>query len=271
MKNAKQIVKLLFVTTIILFFISAPAQELLVIESKNLPKNDSVYIFTPDDYNTSKTYPVVYLLHGYGGDYGTWNRVTAVQDYADKYDFIIVCPDGLYESWYVNSPVKSDSKYEDFFFKELYTTINKKYKTDKKNIFITGLSMGGYGSLYLFAKNTGKFKAAGSTSGLLDLLPFAQNFGLPKIFGNSSTHKQNFIDYSIISFIDALKKSKYHIITDCGTEDPFYSQNKDFFEKCSNAGVKISFSYRPGDHNRDYWKESIKDHFQYFYYLSNKN
>ena len=47
--------------------------------------------------------------------YRQWNTIINVQKYADAYGFIIVCPDGLKDSWYINSPRKQMSKFEDFF------------------------------------------------------------------------------------------------------------------------------------------------------------
>src|SRR5439155_2587786 len=52
--------------------------------------------------------PVVYLLHGYSGDFSNWiNKVPALKSYADDYRLMIVCPDGDYSSWYFDSPVDS--------------------------------------------------------------------------------------------------------------------------------------------------------------------
>ncbi len=247
------------------------SQNLYIANTKYLPENDTVLIFIPDNYNnTHKRFPVMYMLHGYGGNYKTWNKIIDLQKYANNYEFIIVCPDGLYDCWYINSPVNNKYQFENFLIKELYSYINNTYRTNKDNIFITGLSMGGYGALHIFAGNTNKFKSAGSTSGLLDPLPFGQYYGLEKILGNINSNKQNYIDFSIFSCIAKLKKNRFHLITDCGVDDPFFLQNKMFFDLCSKSGVKISFTHTAGNHNREYWQESIKEHFKYFYYLSNK-
>ncbi len=252
-----------------ILFCSISAQKLHVFKTEFLPKRDSVYVFAPQNHNKSDcTYPVIYMLHGYGGNYKTWSNISPLQEYSNKYGFIIVCPDGLYDTWYINSPVNKRIKFENFFINELYPFINENYKADKENIFITGLSMGGYGALHLYKNNINKFKAVGSTSALLDLAPFSESFGLPLVLGKYKTSKQNYIDYSIFNYLEKLKKSKYHIFIDCGLEDPFYRQNLEFFDKCKKAEINISFTYRPGDHNRGYWRESIKDHFVYFYYLS---
>jgi len=57
--------------------------------------------------------PVVYLLHGYSGNYSNWiTKVPDLKKYADEYKLLIVCPDGDYSSWYFDSPVDPSMRYE---------------------------------------------------------------------------------------------------------------------------------------------------------------
>ena len=105
------------------------------------------------------------------------------QKYADKYGFILICPDGLYDSWYINSPALRGSQYQDFFFFDLVPRMEKAFRVDKKNVFITGLSMGGHGALYLFSQNSSVFRAAGSLSGAVDLKTCYTDYGIPLYLG----------------------------------------------------------------------------------------
>ncbi|MFX9004248.1 alpha/beta hydrolase-fold protein, partial [Acinetobacter baumannii] len=76
---------------------------------------------TPDSYQHTKNhFPVVYLLHGYSGDYANWIKLAPkIKQYTNDYQLIIVCPDGGYSSWYVDSPIDSSYKYETFVANEL--------------------------------------------------------------------------------------------------------------------------------------------------------
>ena len=147
----------------------AKAQDQLVYQSRNLPRADTTWVFKPKNYQQKEKLPVIFLLHGYSGNYKQWHNIMDAQKYADEYGFIIVCPDGLFSSWYINSPVKKDWQYENFFFQELYPDIQKKYKADPNKVFISGLSMGGHGALYLFIQHQELFAGAGSTSGGIKL------------------------------------------------------------------------------------------------------
>ncbi|RYD69856.1 MAG: esterase, partial [Sphingobacteriales bacterium] len=129
-------------------FFSSFAQKQVLFTSKNLPVADTVWVFTPKNITKKDKVPAVFLLHGFGGNYKQWNNIMDAQKYADEYGYILICPDGLIKSWYLNSPVKADWQYENFFFDELLPKIKKDYPVDTANIFITGLSMGGHGALW---------------------------------------------------------------------------------------------------------------------------
>ena len=117
--------------------------------------------------------------------YRQWKTIINVQKYADAYGFIIVCPDGLKDSsWYINSPRKQMSKFEDFFFKDSYPTIKKKYRVEDEQIFITGICLGGHGALNLFSKRPELFRVAGGLGGVLDLSVESANTSLQNILGS---------------------------------------------------------------------------------------
>lgn len=99
----------LILTTLIVF-----GQKQIVIKSEYLNAPDTVWIFSPNDYDSKEAVPVIFLLHGWSGNYHQWDDIINCQEYANDYGTIIVCPDGLYDSWYLNSPVVSENQYESF-------------------------------------------------------------------------------------------------------------------------------------------------------------
>ena len=155
-------------------------------------------VFKPDNYDSNNKYPLLFMLHGHGGDYKQWSEIIDLQHYANQYNFIIVCPDGHYDSWYVDSPILKESQFETYFFYTLVPDIFNNYKTDSANIFITGLSMGGHGAINLFLNYPGFFESAGSTSGILDLLPFPGNWGIKNVLGDQKNYYENWIKHSAI-------------------------------------------------------------------------
>lgn len=247
-----------------IFCYSASAQKQIIFNSKNLPQADTTWVFTPKKLNKKHKIPAVILLHGYGGNYKQWDKIMDAQKYADEYGYILICPDGLIKSWYLNSPAKKDWQYENFFFDELLPKIKTDFPVDTTNLFITGLSMGGHGALWLFLKQPNLFKSAGSTSGGVNLMDAVGKFGVPELLGNPEKESDIWSNYSVIKNIDKLKDSKKEIIFDCGPSDFFYQSNNALKQKCDSLKINATYISQPGSHNSAYWKKSIKQQFEFF-------
>ncbi|RYG20430.1 MAG: esterase [Chitinophagaceae bacterium] len=261
--------KLVLACFLFLYGCVALAQDQLVYKSKNLTKPDTTWVFKPQNYQQKEKLPVLFLLHGYSGNYKQWDKIMDAQKYANEYGMIIVCPDGLFSSWYINSPVKSDMQFESFFFDELFPDIKAKYKIDAANVFISGLSMGGHGALYLFIKHPELFKSAGSTSGGIQLSDGFGKYGLGEILGNPPATSELWQKYSVTTLIDQLKGNKKPFIFDCGSDDFFYQSNNALKQKCDELKLNATYISQPGAHNRAYWAKSIKQQAEFFKALIN--
>jgi enterochelin esterase-like enzyme len=156
--------------------------ESLSLKSEILGRDVFYSIYLPPDYQISKrSYPVVYLLHGGGGNETHWVQFCEANVTADRLiasreipSMILVMP-AAGRTRYIND-FEGETRYEDMFVQELMPFIDKNYRTrrgvgeftDKKFRAVSGFSMGGYGSLMLTLHNTDKFIAcvAYSASGL---------------------------------------------------------------------------------------------------------
>lgn len=250
------------------------AQTQHVLTSPYISKPDTVWVFTPVNYNDNQsgTYPVVYLLNGWSGTYHQWNDITDCQDYANRYGFIIVCPDGLYDSWYINSPAVQSSRYADFFFLDLMPFISGKYRIDPGNIFITGLSMGGHGALYLFESKPELFRSAGSLSGALELAACWNEYGIDRLLGIRGKRSGIRVleKFSVTGHVDEIAASGKTIIITCGTSDQFYTVNQEFRIACEEYRIPLTCITSPGGHDYAYWKSAIGYHFDFFSKMSHE-
>lgn len=261
-----------FLCILPLFFCSAlKGQDLLVLNSEHLKTADTVLVFKPAKKNDSVKYPVVYLLHGHSANYRSWSKLVDLQALADTYQFVVVCPDGLRKSWYMNSQKQEDVNYEDFFLKELLPRINKAYRTDPAKTFVTGASMGGFGAMHLFLNHPDVFLSAGSTSGVLNLRHSGfKKTTLADLLGEYTEENKAFDDFSPVNRLDKLKGLNKTLIFDCGTEDYLYKANNQFRQKCDELKIRATYIAQPGGHTGGYWSKSIKAHFSFFYELANK-
>jgi len=256
--------KLLFVLILIFGFIYVLVNNFTTAHETSTGYFNNYLVFEPDIYDSTNEYPLLFMLHGYSGDYKQWSEIVDLQNYANQCKFIIVCPDGHYDSWYVDSPILKESQFETYFFNTLVPDIFNKYNIDTTNVFITGLSMGGHGAINLFLDHPGFFKSAGSTSGILDILPFPDKWGIKNVLGDQKNNFENWIKHSAIYNLDKITDLNKSIIVDCGTEDFAFDVNKRFRDSCTVHGIDLTFIQSHGNHSREYWAKSIIKHFEFF-------
>ena len=168
--------------------------DTLLVNSPAMNKDVQVVVGTPDAAFGKKAVacPVIYLLHGYGGNAKTWIGVKPdLPQIADEKGIIFVCPDGK-NSWYWDSPKDPSYRYETFVSSELVKYIDGHYKTiaDRKGRAITGLSMGGHGAMWNAIRHKDTFGAGGSTSGGVDIRPFPLNWDMSKQLGEFAYNKK---------------------------------------------------------------------------------
>jgi len=255
--------RLIFIIIIAFFcgYALAGTVDTIEVYSNSMHKNIRCCFITPSNMKTSqKKYPVIYLLHGYSGNYAQWiTRAPQIQQQADELQAIMVCPDGGYGSWYFDSPVDSSIRYETFVSKELVQYVDQHYptKTERKYRAITGLSMGGHGGLYLAIKHKDIFGAAGSTSGGVDFRPFPKSWELIQALGDTACCKANWDKNVVVNVIDQLNDKELSLIIDCGVDDFFLTVNRNLHSKLVEKKIEHDYIERPGGNNSAYWENSI--------------
>jgi putative tributyrin esterase len=258
-----------------LFTLTAQAQsssvETVQFQSKltnaTLPYN----VILPPDYRAASAtrYPVLYLLHGFGGHYSDWATRTNLADYAARYRMIVVMPEGN-NSWYSDSAGVANDKYESYILKELIPDVQKRYRTIEARYgrAVAGLSMGGYGALKFGLKSPETFVFVGSLSGALGI-PAATEDDLKNlksirdsvfaVFGpvGSETRKANDI-YEIARGLSAARVASLpYIYLDCGTEDFLVAANQQFAAILREKKIPHEYRELPGEHNWAYWDQQV--------------
>lgn len=228
--------------------------------SPSMKKTIKAVVMTPDSYTTGSEFPVVYLLHGYGGNYSNWaQKVPNLGQSVDRHQVIIVCPDGNVGSWYFDSPADPSFRYETYVASELVPWIDSQYKTikNRQGRGITGLSMGGHGALYLAFRHQDVFGAAGSMSGGVDIRPFPNNWDMAKRLGTYAQFPDRWEQNTVINLLHLLTPNALSLIIDCGSEDFFFRVNNNLHDKLLERNIPHDYIARPGGHNWNYWTNAV--------------
>lgn len=257
MNNYKGIVVLFFLLTA---NISASTVDTVITYSPSMKKEIKAVVILPDSYSCLYNLPVLYLLHGSGGNYASLiNIMPVIKTLSDNYNIIIICPDGGGRSWYFDSPVDSLFKYETYVSRELVDWIDNHYKTikNRNGRAITGISMRGHGALYLAFKHQDLYGAAGSIMGGVDFRPFPDEWDLKYRLGPQSEYPENWDKNTVISQISKLSPNSIKFMFDCGTEDFFYPANCRLHQELLYWNIPHDFITRPGKHDYEYVNNSI--------------
>ena len=251
------------------FSASASYVDTVRIFSQAMQREIPALVITPDRYATSDTarYPVVYLLHGHSGNYLDWqNKAPRILTLADTYQTIIVCPDGGYNSWYLDSPINDSSQYETHVGEEVVNFIDEHYRTvaNRTGRAITGLSMGGHGALFLALRHPDTFGAAGSMSGGVDLTYDTDAWGINQQLGRYEERPLRWDSLSVVNLIALSPPDRLAIILDCGTDDFFFEINQHLHATLLQQGIGHDYLVRPGGHSWEYWNSAVPYHFLFF-------
>jgi polyhydroxybutyrate depolymerase len=114
-------------------------------------------IHLPPGFARAKSLPLIFALHGGGGNYKNTIRFYGFDKGADQNNFIIVYPNAVNKAWSmpgITSRVKDlDKSVDDVkFISVLLDTLIAEYKADPKHVFCSGISRGGMMSFYLAYK-----------------------------------------------------------------------------------------------------------------------
>lgn len=279
MKNIHLSILLLFV----LSTLSAQSRiiESISMESELLKDSIKYSVYLPEGFENSKDkFPVVYLLNGFTGNETNWHRIGLLQAIADELirgnkiePMVIIMPDGD-DRLYMN---KDDGTYpyEDMLITEFLPFVENKYniKGDKQHRGISGLSMGGAGSLRLALKYHNLFGAcAAYSSGILtdEEIVNAPQKNFDNYFARISPRtvgvegKKRLTDaikeYNIFSLIqtkDVNELKTVNIYFDCGDDDFLAIGNSMLHVEMLKKKIPHEYRVRDGAHTWNFWVDSL--------------
>ena len=232
---------------------SIPAGKLdsIKYESKTVGSIRKALVYTPPGFSKNKKYPVLYLLHGIGGDEKEWLNGGSPQIILDNLfaegkikPMIVVLPNGRAikddrATGNIMAPdkVQGFATFERDLLDDLIPFIEKTYPTltDRENRAIAGLSMGGGQSLNFGLGNLDKFAWVGGFSS-------APNTKMPEVLVPNPE--------------EAKKKLKLLWIS-CGDKDGLITYSKRTHDYLLQNNVPHVYYLEPGGHDFKVWKNGL--------------
>jgi enterochelin esterase-like enzyme len=219
--------------------------------SKTVGTNRKALVYTPPGFSKSKKYPVLYLLHGIGGDEKEWlknGQPQVILDnlYANKklQPMIVVLPNGramkddrAIGNIFDNDKVQAFATFEKDLINDLIPFVEKNYRVlkDRQNRAVAGLSMGGGQSLNFGLGNLDKFAWIGGFSS-------APNTKTPELLVPDIAEAKNKISLLWIS---------------CGDVDNLMNFSKRTHDFLYDNDVPHIFYVEPGGHDFNVWKNDL--------------
>lgn len=236
--------------------------------------NDVQGEFKEGNPNYERETKTLYLLHGFTGNTTDWVSGSDTMELSRKYNLAIVMPSGE-NSFYIDRKATGQA-YETYVSRELREYVSSTFcLSDKKeDVFIGGLSMGGFGALRMGIKNSDRYGAAfGLSSALIidevsRLTPDDKD-GFALQLANYEYYREIFGD------LDKLKESPCNpeflvkenkkngkktlpVFLACGTEDALLENNRRFRDFLQEQGEDVVYYESVGIHNWKFWNEYLE-------------
>ncbi|GAA3990890.1 alpha/beta hydrolase-fold protein [Mucilaginibacter dorajii] len=225
--------------------------DTITYQSKTVGNTRRALIYTPPGYSKSKKYPVLYLLHGIGGDEKEWYNGGSPQVILDNLyaegkivPMIVVLPNGRAikddrATGNIMAPdkVQGFAVFEKDLLNDLIPFVDSKYRvyTDKDHRAVAGLSMGGGQSLNFGLGNLDVFSWVGGFSS-------APNTKKPE---------------ELLPNPEAAKSKLKLLWISCGSSDGLIVFSKRTHDYLAEKSVPHIYYIEPGVHNFKVWKNGL--------------
>jgi enterochelin esterase family protein len=238
------------------------AVQELSYQSESLDKAREALVYLPPGYDAgSANYPVLYLLHGAGGDETSWVERQQAHVILDNLiaegrldPLVVVMPYG-YTSRRAEGERRSGAAdyktdMEEFaidFFNDLIPLVESRYRVtaDRDHRAIAGLSMGGGQALAIGVTHPEIFRSVAGFSSAMHIANSPDWGGIDM----AATLADN---------VDAINQLTL-LWVGCGTEDTLFNMNKAFSEQLTEAGVEHSFRVTLGAHTAPVWSRYLHE------------
>ncbi|MER7546643.1 alpha/beta hydrolase [Actinomadura sp.] len=244
--------------------------------------------------DASRTWPVLWLLHGSGAGrdgHTAWTDHTDVEELTEDAEVIVVMPDGgpcgNYTDWW-NRGAGGAPKWETFHLAELRQILERGYRAGADRA-VAGNAMGGLGALAYAARHRGLFRAAASFSGpvhtlhrdpagldVADLVELSVAVGAPSldwtdVWGDPDEQRIVWRQHNPYDLAGRLAGVRVHVTAGDGAPGPYdagsgrdalealaCTVSREFADKLGRLGIPVTTHFYRGTHTWPYWRRELR-------------
>ncbi len=242
--------------------------QLLTIHSSYLNRRHDVSIYNVNAQGNDV--PIIVLLHGVYGNHWVWMHLGGVHQVYESIkasqglsEFILVMPSdgGIFDgSGYL--PTSAHDNYDGWIVDDVINAVIETVPnaSNKSHLYITGLSMGGYGALRLGAKYASRFKGISGHSSITKVEDLTSFVNEPV----SMYECENDEESSILHWMELNREQLPPVRFDCGKNDILIESNREFEMSLRENAFSYQYSEFEGEHSWEYWHEHIQQTFEFF-------
>lgn len=231
------------------------------------------WVWVPPDLPAGTTVPLLVLIHGVydsascwwdkGTAHGTAARLVASGE-VPPFVLLMAGDTGHEQGSGYCDWVDGSCAAETYLVDELLPWADANLPVAGQPRWISGLSMGGYGSLLLALRHPGAFAAATSLSGFFDprrMFKFVPD-AAARMWGDGDGDGIDAHDVRLL-IQDADRRAGLRIAFDCGVDDDLIDQNRTLHAQLVESGVDHGYLEHPGGHEWAYWSTHVADHMRF--------
>jgi len=220
-------------------------------------------VLLPADLPAGQKLPVVYLLHGGGGNFRDWSNNSNVAQYALK-GLILVMPEGE-SSYYVNAVEAPRDRFEDYIASDLIADVEARLPARKgrESRAIAGVSMGGFAAIQYALTRPELFAFAAAISPATDVPSRRFSFKhidqwwrFRRIFGPIGSPGRQALD-PFVRVQSANPQAAPYIYMTSGQQEPLLGPNRRFAAQLKQRSFAFEFHTRPGGHDWGEWDAQL--------------
>ena len=216
---------------------------------------------------SGKLLPAFIVLHGSGSTDAQQETYSNFDAFAQAHGLVVMYPQGIDKHWNDGRVIGHESAADDIgFMKAMLAEVTAQGLIDPKRVYLTGLSMGGFGALKCGLSHPELYAGCASFSGVGDLSILLGEYQTEDNIGEM---RGTFGPELIVKARDDLRllanqagslprEQRPRVLITCGTRDFLHESNRELRDYLRSLPLDFRYEEWEGDHEWGFWDKSVQ-------------